>query len=69
MLGDGKLGLLVAQVLATAGARGASALAALAARRIAVAPLVDAVYPLRDAVAAFERAATPGTLKVLVDAA
>src|SRR5207237_1247103 len=44
------------------------ALAALAARRVSVAPLIDAVYPLDDAVAAFARAATPGTLKVLVDA-
>jgi threonine dehydrogenase-like Zn-dependent dehydrogenase len=40
---------------------------ALAAGRVRVAPLVDAVYPLDDAVAAFDRAATPGTLKVLVD--
>jgi threonine dehydrogenase-like Zn-dependent dehydrogenase len=45
----------------------APALAALAARRVAVAPLVDAVYPLDDAVDAFTRAAAPGTLKVLVD--
>lgn len=43
------------------------ALAALAAARVSVAPLVDAVYPLDDAVAAFGRAASPGTLKVLVD--
>jgi threonine dehydrogenase-like Zn-dependent dehydrogenase len=43
------------------------ALALLAARRVAVAPLVDAVYPIGDAVAAFACAATPGTLKVLVD--
>jgi len=43
------------------------ALAALAAGRVSVAPLVDAVYPLDDGVAAFARAATPGTLKVLVD--
>jgi len=44
------------------------ALAALAARRVSVAPLIDAVYPLDDVVAGFVRAATPGTLKVLVDA-
>jgi len=44
------------------------ALAARAVRRVSVAPLIDAVYPLDDAVAAFARAATPGTLKVLVDA-
>jgi threonine dehydrogenase-like Zn-dependent dehydrogenase len=43
------------------------ALAALAARRIAVAPLVGAVYSLDDGVAAFARAGTPGALKVLVD--
>jgi len=43
------------------------ALEALAGRRVSVAPLVDAVYPLDDAVAAFTRAATPETLKVLVD--
>jgi threonine dehydrogenase-like Zn-dependent dehydrogenase len=44
------------------------ALGWLASRQVAVAPLVDAVYPLDDVPAAFERAATPGTLKVLVDA-
>jgi threonine dehydrogenase-like Zn-dependent dehydrogenase len=44
------------------------ALAALAAGRVTVAPLIDAVYPLEDAVAAFAHAATPETLKVLVDA-
>jgi threonine dehydrogenase-like Zn-dependent dehydrogenase len=43
------------------------ALAALASGRVSVAPLVDAVYPLDDAVTAFARAGTPGTLKVLVD--
>jgi len=48
--------------------RFAPALAALAQRRVAVAPLIDAVYPLDDAVAAFAHAARPGTLKVLVDA-
>ena len=30
-------------------------------------PLVHARYPLREALAAFEHAARPGTLKVLVD--
>jgi threonine dehydrogenase-like Zn-dependent dehydrogenase len=45
----------------------APALAALADGRVAVAPLIDAVYPLDDAVAAVARAASPGTLKVLVD--
>jgi threonine dehydrogenase-like Zn-dependent dehydrogenase len=44
------------------------ALAALGSRSVAVAPLVDAVYPLDDAVAAFAHAARPPTLKVLVDA-
>ena len=43
------------------------ALAALAAKRIRVAPLVDGVYPLADAVDAFARAAAPGTFKILVD--
>lgn len=46
----------------------APALAALAAGRVSVAPLVEAVYPLDEGVAAFARAATPGTLKVLIDA-
>lgn len=44
------------------------ALDALAAERVAVEPLIDAVFPLDDAPAAFARAATPGTLKVLLDA-
>jgi threonine dehydrogenase-like Zn-dependent dehydrogenase len=44
------------------------ALAALADGRVSVAPLIDAVYPLDEAVAAFAHAARPGTLKVLVDA-
>jgi threonine dehydrogenase-like Zn-dependent dehydrogenase len=43
------------------------ALAALVAGRISVAPLIDAVYRLDDAAAAFARAAAPSTLKVLVD--
>jgi len=44
------------------------ALAALANGSVSVAPLIDAVYPLGEAVAAFAHAARPGTLKVLVDA-
>ena len=48
--------------------RFAPALAALAGGRITVAPLVDAVYPLDDAVGAFARAARPGVLKVLIEA-
>jgi len=46
----------------------APALAALAGGRTSVAPLVDAVYPLDDAVGAFARAAEPGVLKVLIEA-
>ena len=42
------------------------ALDALATGRVQVAPLVEAVYPLADAVAAFAHAARPGVLKVLV---
>ena len=45
------------------------ALDALAAGRVSVAPLVDAVYPLAEGVAAFARARQPGTLKVLIEAA
>jgi threonine dehydrogenase-like Zn-dependent dehydrogenase len=48
--------------------RFAPALDALATRRVQVAPLVDAVYPLDDALPAFAHAARPGTLKILVDA-
>ncbi|HYR96954.1 MAG TPA: hypothetical protein VEM57_09460 [Candidatus Binatus sp.] len=44
------------------------ALSALASGRVSVAPLIDAVYRLDDAVAAFARAGTRGTLKVLVEA-
>ncbi len=47
----------------------APALAALAGGAVAVEPLIDAVLSLDDGVEAFERAATPGTLKVLVDVA
>lgn len=42
------------------------ALAALAAGRVQVAPLVDAVFPLAEGAAAVERAGAPGTLKVLL---
>jgi threonine dehydrogenase-like Zn-dependent dehydrogenase len=45
----------------------APALTALARGDVDPRPLVDARYPLVDAVAAFERAARPGTLKILVD--
>ena len=48
--------------------RFAPALTALAEGRVAVAPLIDAVYPLDDALTAVAHAARPGTLKVLVDA-
>jgi threonine dehydrogenase-like Zn-dependent dehydrogenase len=44
------------------------ALAALTTGRVSVAPLVDGVYALDDAVEAFARAAEPDTLKILVDA-
>jgi threonine dehydrogenase-like Zn-dependent dehydrogenase len=46
----------------------APALAALAGGTVSVDPLVDRVFPLDDALAAFERAATPGVLKVLIAA-
>jgi threonine dehydrogenase-like Zn-dependent dehydrogenase len=39
----------------------------LASGRIDVAPLIQARYPLADGVRAFDHAARPGTLKVLVD--
>ncbi|MBW2456441.1 MAG: alcohol dehydrogenase catalytic domain-containing protein [Deltaproteobacteria bacterium] len=45
----------------------APALEALATRRISVAPLVVARYPLAEGVAALERAARPGTLKVVLE--
>jgi hypothetical protein len=35
-----------------------------AAGRVAVAPLIGAVYPLEDGIAALARAATPGTFKI-----
>jgi threonine dehydrogenase-like Zn-dependent dehydrogenase len=45
----------------------APALAALADGRIDVRGLIDARYALADGVAAFEHAARPGTLKVLIE--
>jgi threonine dehydrogenase-like Zn-dependent dehydrogenase len=45
----------------------APALRALARGEVDPRPLVDARYPLAEAVAAFEHAARPGALKVLVD--
>jgi len=45
----------------------APALRLLAERRVDVGPLVHARFPLADAVAAFEEAARPGVLKVLVE--
>jgi threonine dehydrogenase-like Zn-dependent dehydrogenase len=42
------------------------AVEALAEGRIAVRDLIDAVHPLEEAPAAFERAARPGTFKVLL---
>ena len=45
----------------------APALRLLAERRVDVAPLVHARFPLGDAVAAFAEAARPGVLKVLVE--
>ena len=44
----------------------APALALLAERRVDVAPLVHGRFPLGEAVAAFDEAARPGVLKVLV---
>ncbi|MCO5166515.1 MAG: alcohol dehydrogenase catalytic domain-containing protein [Planctomycetes bacterium] len=44
----------------------APALAALARRGVAVAPLVDAVYPLAEGSEAVAHAGRPGTLKVLL---
>ena len=44
----------------------APALRLLASGLVEVEPLIDAVYPLDEGLAAFERAATRGTLKVLL---
>jgi threonine dehydrogenase-like Zn-dependent dehydrogenase len=45
------------------------ALKLLSEKRVDIAPLVQARYPLRDAVAAFEHAGRPGMLKVVVELA
>jgi threonine dehydrogenase-like Zn-dependent dehydrogenase len=45
------------------------AIDALSTGRVSVAPLIDAVYPLAEGVAALERASRPGTLKVLIETA
>ena len=45
----------------------APALAALARGDVDPRPLVEARYPLAEAVAAFDHAARPGALKILVD--
>lgn len=45
----------------------APALSALAGGTIATAPLLEARYPLERALAAFEHAARPGALKVLIE--
>jgi threonine dehydrogenase-like Zn-dependent dehydrogenase len=45
----------------------APALALLASGRVDPRPLVEARYPLAEALAAFEHAARPGALKILVD--
>jgi threonine dehydrogenase-like Zn-dependent dehydrogenase len=45
----------------------APALALLASGRVDPRPLVEARYPLAEAVRAFDHAARPGALKVLVD--
>jgi threonine dehydrogenase-like Zn-dependent dehydrogenase len=48
--------------------RFAPALEALAAGSAVVEPLIDAVVPLDDGVGAFDRAAAPGAMKILLDA-
>ena len=45
------------------------ALAALAERQVSVGPLIEAVYPLNEGVAAVEHAATPGARKILLEPA
>ncbi|MEZ4392276.1 MAG: hypothetical protein R3A48_14395 [Polyangiales bacterium] len=47
----------------------APAARALAEGRVDPLALVDATYPLREALAAFEHAQRPGVLKVLIDPA
>ena len=42
------------------------ALQALARGQLSVTPLIDHTYPLTEGVAAVQRAATPGVLKVLL---
>lgn len=44
-----------------------SALRLLETKAVDVLPMIDAHYPLQDALAAFEHAARPGVLKVLLD--
>ena len=44
----------------------APALAALAGGVVQVEPLIETVYPLADGLAAFDHAARPGALKVLL---
>ncbi|HSP15567.1 MAG TPA: alcohol dehydrogenase catalytic domain-containing protein [Thermoanaerobaculia bacterium] len=44
----------------------APALKLLAEKKIDVRPLIDATYPLGDAIAAFEHAQRPGTLKCII---
>mgnify|MGYP001443761294 FL=1 len=46
----------------------ADALGALAAKRVAVTPMIDAIYPLKDGVEAVERAAQSGARKILLRA-
>jgi len=63
------LSSLVVDEIAVVGSRCgpfAPALRLLAAGLVDVEPFVDAVYPLDEGLAAFERAATRGTLKVLL---
>ena len=44
----------------------AGAACACASKRVDVAPLISATYPLDDGLAAFEHAQRPGALKVLL---
>ena len=63
------LSSLVVDEIAVVGSRCgpfAPALRLLAAGLVDVEPFVDAVYPLDEGLAAFQRAATPGILKVLL---